>query len=210
MLRFADLGRPEYFHKVARLGFRKVVEVLAQIHLVKETRGAGAIGIPPAPDAFAIALTADHQAFESGMIEMEGAFRPQHLDRFHENEIGGAGAITRRRRVRNDEEFARFEMRGLLQSDGGHSRNGVATAFRHLPNLLENKIVIGAGGKLGEKGRLGAEEESQSGDDFREALQGQARQIELETVEGNQGAAIFNRRLSAVVVAAAVSGGRNR
>jgi hypothetical protein len=55
-----------------------------------------------------------------------------------------------------------------------------------LANLLENKIVIRAGGKLGEKGRLSAEEESQSGDDYCETLfQDLAKQIEPEAAEGN-------------------------
>ena len=186
MLGFADFGRPEDLHEIARLRFSKIVEIVTQVHFMKEARGARSVRIPPAPDAFAIPLTADHQAFESRMIEMERAFRPQHLDRFHEDEISRARAVTRRGGVRNDEEFSRFEMRRLLQSDRRHARSGVAPAFGHLPNLFEDEVVIRAGGDLGENRRLEAEGNGQDEEDFRKTLfQNGLKQIELERSTGN-------------------------
>ena len=115
MLGTADFGRPKNFHEIARLRFGEVIEVPAQVHLIREARRAGAVGVPSAPNAFAVALTTNHQAFESRMIEIERTLRAQGLDRFHEDEVGRAGAVARRGRVRHNEEFSGFEMSGGLE-----------------------------------------------------------------------------------------------
>jgi hypothetical protein len=84
---------------------------------------------------------------------------------------------------------------GLLQSNRRHAGSGITSAFRHLADLLKDKVVIRAGSDLGEKGRVNAEDEGQSSDSFREALQDQAKQIELEVEEGNCGEFGFAERL---------------
>ncbi len=75
-----------------------------------------------------VALATNHQAFEGRVIEMERALRAQGLDRFHEDEVGRAGAIARRSGVRQDEEFSGFEMGGGLETDSGDPRSRIAPA----------------------------------------------------------------------------------
>src|SRR5438045_6721655 len=106
MFRAAHFGRPKNFHVIARLRPGEVIEVMSETEFVEEPRGAGPIGVPATPDAFAIALMANHEAFERRIIEIERAARAQRLDCFHEDQISRARAIAGRRRVWLDEKFA--------------------------------------------------------------------------------------------------------
>jgi hypothetical protein len=90
VLVFADLARPENFHKIARLGLIETVKVAAEPQLVKQTRSAGAICVPPAPDSFAIALISNDQALQRGIIQMQFASRAQSLDCPDKHQIGCA------------------------------------------------------------------------------------------------------------------------
>src|SRR6267143_7171444 len=92
----AHIGRPKNFHEIAGLCFCKIIKILSEVHFMEKARGSRAIGVPATPDALTIALTANHQAFERRVIEMEGAARAQGFDRFHENEVSRAGAVARR------------------------------------------------------------------------------------------------------------------
>src|SRR5450755_4337908 len=76
----AHLGRPENFHEIAGLCFCEIIKILAKVHFIEKARGARAIGVPSAPDALTVALTANHQAFERGVIEMERTPGAQSLD----------------------------------------------------------------------------------------------------------------------------------
>ena len=68
VLRPADFGRPENFHEITGLRLGEVVEIFAEIHFVEEPRGPRAIGVPSAPDAFAVALVADEKTVEGRII----------------------------------------------------------------------------------------------------------------------------------------------
>src|SRR5438874_11589291 len=81
MLAFAHLARPENFHEIARLRLIEVIEVLSKLQLVKKASRTGPICIPPAPDAFAVALISDYQPLQCGVIEVQLASRAQPLDR---------------------------------------------------------------------------------------------------------------------------------
>ncbi len=72
---FAHLPRPENFHEIAWLRLIKVIEVLSKAQLVKETGGAWSICVPPAPDAFAIALISNDQLFQRSVVETQLASR---------------------------------------------------------------------------------------------------------------------------------------
>src|SRR6267143_708839 len=91
----AYFWRPENFHEIAGLRFGEIIEILSEVHLVEEPSCSRPVGVPSAPDAFAIALTADYEAFARGVIEMEKTPRAQGLDRFHENKISRARAVAR-------------------------------------------------------------------------------------------------------------------
>ena len=71
----ADFGRPKYFHEIAGLGFCEIVKVLSEIHFMKKARGSRTVGVPAAPYAFTISLSANHQVFERRVIEMESVPR---------------------------------------------------------------------------------------------------------------------------------------
>jgi hypothetical protein len=58
-----DLTGPENLHEIARLRPIKVIEVLSELQLVKETGRAGSVCVPSAPDAFAIVLISNNQPF---------------------------------------------------------------------------------------------------------------------------------------------------
>jgi len=90
----AYFGRPENFHEIPRLRLGEIIEILSEIHFMEKPRRSRPVGIPPAPNALAIALTANHEAFERGVIEMEGTPRTQDLDGLHENEVGRTRAIA--------------------------------------------------------------------------------------------------------------------
>jgi len=97
MLGATHLGRPEYFHEIAGLRLREVVEVLADAEFVKQARRAGSIRIPASPNSFAIALSANHQLLQGREIQIERTVIAQGFDCFDENEIGCARAVARRR-----------------------------------------------------------------------------------------------------------------
>ena len=81
MLGATHFGRPENLHKIAGLGLGEIIEVLPEIHFMEEPCCSRPVGVPSAPDAFPIALAANHQAFERGVIQIEGTTRAQSLDR---------------------------------------------------------------------------------------------------------------------------------
>ena len=147
----AYLGRPKNLHEIARLCFGEIVKILSQIHFVEEACGARAVGVPAAPNPLTIALTANHQAFECRVIEMERTAGAQGFDCFHENKVGRARAVTRRGCVRQNKKFSGFEMGRRLQPDCRHSRSGITTTFGHLPDLFEDNVVKSAGCDLSEE-----------------------------------------------------------
>jgi len=135
----SDLARPENLHEIARLRLIEVIEVLAEPEPVKKTRRAGSVGIPAAPDSFAIVLIPNDEPLQSGIIEMEVASRAQSLDCLDEHQIRCARAEAWPRR--QNEKFARLKMRRRLKADLGEMRNRIAAALRHLFDLLENQVV---------------------------------------------------------------------
>ena len=74
------LVRPENFHEIARLGLINVIEVSTEPQFVEETRCAGSVGIPAAPDSLAIVLIPDDEPLKSGIFEVKVASRAQSLD----------------------------------------------------------------------------------------------------------------------------------
>ena len=139
----SHLARPENFHEIARLGLIDIVEISTKPQLVKQTRGARAICVPAAPDAFSIVLIANDQAFKRAVVETKLTTFAQSFDRPDKHQIGRARTETRPRG--NDKEFSRLEMCRRLQANLCKMRNRVTTAFRHLPDLLQNQIVAIAG-----------------------------------------------------------------
>ena len=139
----SDLARPENFHEIARPRLIEVIEVLAKPQLVKETRRAGSVGIPAAPDSFAIALIPNDEPLQGGIIEMKVASRAQSLDCPDEHEIRCARAEAWPRW--QNEKFSGLKMRRRLKADLREMRNRIAAALRHLFDLLENQVVVIAG-----------------------------------------------------------------
>jgi hypothetical protein len=86
----SDVARPENLHEVTRLRLIDVVEISTEPQLVKKTRGARAICVPAAPDAFPIALISNDKAFQGGVIQTKVAAPTQGLDGSNENKIGCA------------------------------------------------------------------------------------------------------------------------
>src|SRR5450631_2888264 len=114
MLRTPHFRRPENLHEIARLRFFEIVEVAPEPEFMEKPGRSRAVGIPAAPDPGTIALPADEQLVERRLIQTEGAAVAQRYDGFQEDEIGGPGAIARRRRDRLDEKFACLELHGGL------------------------------------------------------------------------------------------------
>jgi len=139
MLVSPHLARPEDFHEIARLRPIEVIEVLAKPQLVKETRGARPIGIPTAPDSFAIVLIPNDEPFQSGIIEMKVPSRAQSFDCPDEHQIGCARTETGPRR--SNEKFPGLKMRRRLKADLGKMRNRIVTPLRHPFDLIENHVV---------------------------------------------------------------------
>ena len=139
----SHLSGPENFHEIARLGLIDIVEISTKPQLVKQTRRARAICVPAAPDAFSIVLVANHQAFKRAVVETKLTTFAQSFDRPDKHQIGRARTETRPRR--NDKEFSRFKMCRRLQANLCKMRDRVTTAFRHLPDLLQNQVVAIAG-----------------------------------------------------------------
>src|ERR1051325_1918282 len=134
----ADVFVPENFHEITGLRLIEIGKVAAEAELIKEARGSGTIGIPPAPDAFTIMLVTNDELIERREIELQLPAIAQRFDCLDENDVGRAGAEARIRRSRNDEKLSRFKMRGRLQFDRGKMRNGIAPAARHFLHLLED------------------------------------------------------------------------
>src|SRR5689334_21760491 len=67
----------------------------------------------------------------------------QSLDRSDEHQIRRARTETWT--GRNDKKFSRLEVCRRLQANLCKMRNGVTTPFRHLPDLLEDKVLAVAG-----------------------------------------------------------------
>ncbi len=141
MLQPADFRRPKNFHKIAGGRLGEIVEVSAETELVKKPRRAGAIGVPSAPDAFAVPLIPNHELIEGRIIEMEQPRGASRFDCLHENKISRAGAVARRCRGRQDEEFSGFKVRRRLQTDRGKTRGRIFPAMRHLVDLFQDQTV---------------------------------------------------------------------
>ena len=139
MLVSSHLARPENFHEIARLGLIEIIEISTKPQLVKQTRGARAICVPAAPDAFSIVLIANDQAFKRGIVETKLTTFAQSFDRPDKHQIGRARTETRPRG--NNKKFTRLEMCRRLQPNLCKMRNRVTTAFGHLPDLLQNQTV---------------------------------------------------------------------
>ena len=84
---------------------------------MEKPRGPRAIGIPAAPDAFAVALVANEKTLESGVIQTQRAPRAQGFDGLDEHQIRGAGAVAWRRLIRHHGKNARLKMGGGLEPD---------------------------------------------------------------------------------------------
>ena len=139
VLVFPHLTRPENFHEITRLGLIDIVKISTNLQLVKETRRAWAICVPSSPNALSIALVANDQALKRAVVETQLTTFAQSFDRSDEHQIGRARTETRARR--DNEEFSRLEVRRRLQANLCKMRNRVTTAFRHLPDLLQNQVV---------------------------------------------------------------------
>lgn len=130
----SHLSRPENLHEIARLRLIDIVEIATEAQFMKQTRGARAICVPAAPDAFSIVLIANDQAFKRAVVETKLTTFSQGFDRPDKHQIGRARTETRPRG--NDKEFSRFKMCRRLQANLCKMRNRVTAAFRHLPDLL--------------------------------------------------------------------------
>ena len=100
----SHLSRPENFHEIARLGLIDIVEISTKPQLVKQTRGARAIGVPSSPDAFSIVLVANDQALKRAVVETKLTAFAQSFDRSDKHQIRRARTETRPRG--NDKEFS--------------------------------------------------------------------------------------------------------
>ena len=136
-------ARPENFHEITRLGLIDIVEISTKPQLVKQTRGARAICVPSAPNAFSIVLVANDQALKRAVVQTKLTTFAQSFDRSDKHQIGRARTETRPRR--NDKKFSRLKMCRRLQANLCKMRNRVTTAFRHLPDLLQDQVVAIAG-----------------------------------------------------------------
>ena len=87
MLISTDLRRPKDFHEIAWLGLGKIIEVTAQIELVKKPGCARAVCVPTAPDSFTIALVTNHELIQGGEVEIKLTVGPKRLDCLNENQI---------------------------------------------------------------------------------------------------------------------------
>jgi hypothetical protein len=99
----ANRPRPENFHEITRLGPIDTVEVSAEAEFMEQTRRAGPIGIPAAPNAFSIALIANDQALKRAVVQTKLTTFAQSFDGSDKNQIGRTRAETRPRR--DNKEF---------------------------------------------------------------------------------------------------------
>ena len=139
----SHLARPENFHEIAGFGLIDTVEISAKPQLVKETRRTWAICVPSSPDAFSIALVTNDQPLKRAVVQTKLTTFAQSFDRSDKHQIRRARTETRPRR--NDKKFSRLKMCRRLQANLCKMRNRVTTAFRHLPHLLQNEVVVIAG-----------------------------------------------------------------
>src|SRR4029077_11129901 len=117
----SHLARPENFHEITRLRLIDIVKISTEPQLVKQTRGARAICVPPAPDAFSIALVTNDQALERAVVQTKLTTFAQSFDRSDKHQI--RRARTKARPRRNDEKFSRLKMCRRLQANLGKMRN---------------------------------------------------------------------------------------
>ena len=81
MLVSANRARPENLHEIAGLGLIDIVKISTEPQLVKQTRGARAICVPAAPDAFSIALVANDQPLKRPVVQTKLTTFAQSFDR---------------------------------------------------------------------------------------------------------------------------------
>ena len=139
--RFAHVFRPENLHEIAGTRFGKLIKVPAEPELVKQPGGSGTVCVPPAPDALTIALIANDQMVKRSHIQVELPALAQAFEGSNEHEIGGAGAKTRGRGRRQNEELAGLEVGSGLQANLGHAPDGILAALGHPANLLQDQGV---------------------------------------------------------------------
>lgn len=132
---------PEDFHKIARLRPGEISKVPAKIEFVEQAGCARAICIPTAPDSFAIALIPNDEMIQGRVVELKQALLAQRFNRSNKNQIGRAGAETGRGLRRKKEKFPGLKMGGRLKSYLRDARNRIASAPRHLFDLIENDGV---------------------------------------------------------------------
>ena len=93
----SHLARPENFHEITRLRLIDIVEISTEPQLVKQTRGARAICVPAAPDAFSIALVTNDQALKRAVVQTKLTTFAQSFDRSDKHQIRRARTETRPR-----------------------------------------------------------------------------------------------------------------
>ena len=202
----ANFRRPKNLHEIAWLRMGEIVEIFSEVHLMEEPRSPRTVGVPAAPDAFAVALVANEQTFERREIQTQSAARAQRFDGLDENQIGGARTVARGSRIGHDGKNARFKMGGGLEPDGRGAGSGISSTRWHRPDLVEDKIIVFARGDLGAAQISRAEGQDKADDDFREVtFQNYAVTNRTRMLLQQPGAAIFNRRLSRICVIEAPS-----
>jgi len=139
----ANRPRPENFHEITRLRLIDIVEISTEPQLVKQARSARAICVPAAPDAFSIPLVANDQAFKRTVVQTKLTTFAQSFDRSDKHQIRRPRTETRP--GRDDKEFPRLKMCRRFQANLCKMRNRVTAAFWHLPDLLQNQVVVIAG-----------------------------------------------------------------
>ena len=130
----SHLARPENFHEITRLRLIDIVEISTEPQLVKQTRGARAICVPAAPDAFSIALVTNDQALKRAVVQTKLTTFAQSFDRSDKHQIRRARTETRPRW--DNKEFSRLKMCRRLQTNLCKMRNRILAAFRHPVDLL--------------------------------------------------------------------------
>src|SRR5689334_17456709 len=113
----ADFVVPEDLHEIARLRLAEIRKITAESKLIKQTRGAGTVCVPPSPHPFAIMLVPNDQLIQGGEIELQLATISQLLDGPDENKIGRARAEADIRLRRDHKKLPGLKMRGGLQFD---------------------------------------------------------------------------------------------
>jgi len=81
----SDIVVPKNFHEIAGLRLREIGKVPAEPELIKQSRRARAVRIPPSPHAFSVMLIANDQLVQSCEVELQLSAIAQFLDGFNEN-----------------------------------------------------------------------------------------------------------------------------